>query len=280
MGLKLFLSVIGGVAGLGFLGCEKSEKQLAAELDLAPQLLLVQRTVKVVAHRGASGYELENSLMAFYKAFQLGSDGVELDIWRTVDDSLVVCHDRDTQRLTGKSLIIPTSTYAQIKDLTLSNGQRIPSLREVLKILPDSVKVFIEIKCCWEEGTAGQVFPFLTRVLEETGTLDRAVIISFNIANAGEVAQHLSKVPFYILSYVDESPDVIVARAVSAKCQGINVSHFLASKELVSLAKSKGLDVFVWVLNEASFARSMIDLGVDGITTDFPDIIINAVSLK
>lgn len=232
----------------------------------------------IIAHRGASGYETENTLASFQKAFELKADAIELDIWRTTDDSLVVYHDKNTKRLAGDSLVIPQSTYAELRALTLPGNQKIPTLREVLEILPRDVKIVVELKNCWEEGKAGDNFPELAEQLKATGTLNRAILISFNIEKLVDAKQHLPKVPLYYLTYQKEPAETIVNRALEAKVDGININFGLAEEELVNLAREKNLEVLVWTVNKPEMAKELAEkYRLDAITTDFPDLIENAI---
>ena len=232
----------------------------------------------IIAHRGASGYETENTIAAFQKAFELKADAIELDLWRTTDDSLVVFHDKNTKRLAGDSLVISQSTYAELRALTLPGDQKIPTLREVLEILPRDVKIVVELKNCWEEGKAGDNFPELAEQLKATGTLNRAIIISFNIEKLVDARQYLPKTPLHYLTYQKEPAEAIVNRALEAKVDGININFGLAEDELVNLAREKNLEVLVWTVNKPEMAKELAEkYRVDAITTDFPDLIEKAV---
>ncbi len=95
----------------------------------------------VVAHRGASAREVENSLAAFRAAMQLGADAVELDVHATADGTLVVHHD---EAIAGRG--IPQLTAEQVAELRLSNGEPIPTLADVLEAIGPRLQVFVEVK--------------------------------------------------------------------------------------------------------------------------------------
>lgn len=120
------------------------------------------RTTKVWAHRGASGYRPENTMEAFELAIKQGADGIELDVHTSADGELIVMHDETVDRVTDKTGLIKDMTLAQVKELKVStdaepNGiYRVPTLAEVLdrslssllsrlkhrKYLPESCKTF------------------------------------------------------------------------------------------------------------------------------------------
>src|SRR5258707_2667299 len=95
----------------------------------------------VIAHRGSSAYELENSLAAFRAAGRMGADGVELDVHATVDGTLFVHHDAE---LDGHA--IPRLTTVQAAELRLANGEPLPTLEQALQAIGPRLQVFIEVK--------------------------------------------------------------------------------------------------------------------------------------
>ncbi|MFW5754826.1 MAG: glycerophosphodiester phosphodiesterase [Marinilabiliaceae bacterium] len=233
---------------------------------------------KVIAHRGASAYETENTLAAVEKAIALNSDAVEVDIWRTADDSLIVFHDRHTTRLADDSLVVPESSFDDLKALQLKGGEQIPSLREVLEILPKNMEIFIEIKCCWEEGEAGNVFPMLSEMLHETGTTGRATIISFNPEKLRDARESLPGVPLYWLTGQEKAPRKIIDQAMEVEADGINVHYGILSKELIDLAHESGLGVYTWTVNDPEDAGELLrKYNLLGITTDRPDEIAKVI---
>ena len=236
---------------------------------------------KIIAHRGASGYVTENTIPAVEKAVEMNSDAVEVDIWRTADDSLIVFHDRNTARLAGDSLVIPESKYGELRALELSGGTYIPSLREVLEILPQDTKIFIELKNCWEEGRAGEVFPMLENLLQETGTMEQATLISFNIEKLVEAKEYVPDIPLYWLTSEQQPVSGLINKVINADISGLDVHHSLISKELMNKARSNNMDVYVWTVNDPERAAELAkEYGVDGITTDYPDRIMEAVSAE
>lgn len=233
---------------------------------------------KVIAHRGASGYTIENTLTAVKKAIDLNSDAVEVDIWRTTDDSLVVFHDRTTQRLASDSLVVPEASFEELKSLRLESGEQIPSLREVLQILPEDMEVFVEIKCCWEKGDAGNVFPMLSDLLYATGTTDQATIISFNPEKLKDARDYLPEVPLYWLTGREIAPRKIINKALEVGADGVNVHYGILSEQLVDLANESELGVYTWTVNDSGKAEELLSkYNFLGITTDYPDEIADAI---
>lgn len=110
--------------------------------------------IPIFAHRGASAYALENTFEAFEKAYQLGADGIELDIQRTKDEQIIVFHDGDFLRLAGVRKKVTEMTLAEVQQLRLGRRftrrffpKAVPMLAEVLQWLHDKqMAVNIEIK--------------------------------------------------------------------------------------------------------------------------------------
>ena len=102
-------------------------------------------TPKIIAHRGVTRNDQENTLLAYHQAFSDGADGLEVDIRLSKDEKPIIFHDEDTSRVFKKSLEIKNTTYSELE--ALGNGEnRIPLLDEVLDFLPQNKECFIEIK--------------------------------------------------------------------------------------------------------------------------------------
>jgi len=99
-----------------------------------------------IGHRGAKGYEPENTLRSFQKALELNVDAVELDVRRTKDGAIVVIHDAEVDRTTNGKGLVSELTLKEIKELDIEKGEKIPTLEEALDFLDKKVKIFIELK--------------------------------------------------------------------------------------------------------------------------------------
>lgn len=99
-----------------------------------------------IAHRGASGYAPENTLAAFKKALEFDIDVIELDVHLTKDNHLVVIHDKTVNRTTDGKGKVADKTLAELQKLDAGNGEKIPTLQEVLDLVNRKALVSIEIK--------------------------------------------------------------------------------------------------------------------------------------
>ena len=102
-------------------------------------------TPKIIAHRGVTRSDQENTLPAFHQAFSEGADGLEIDVRLSKDEKPIIFHDEDTSRLFKKSLEIKKTNFSELEALGNSEN-RIPLLDEVLDFLPQNKECFIEIK--------------------------------------------------------------------------------------------------------------------------------------
>jgi len=132
----------------------------------------------IIAHRGASGLEPENTMLAFEKAVALGADGIELDVFLTADNKVVVTHDRKTTRITGKKSDVCKSTFKDLRKLDFGKKEKIPLLSEVLDAFADKLAVInVEIKSMGVRNNG--IEQHVTDVLRNYN-LDKFVVSSFN----------------------------------------------------------------------------------------------------
>ncbi|MGL4993167.1 MAG: glycerophosphodiester phosphodiesterase [Bacteroidales bacterium] len=232
----------------------------------------------VVAHRGASAYKPENTLSAFRYAFELDADAIEVDVWVTKDRKIVVTHDRDTKRVADKNLIVPESTYAELKELRLKDDEYMPLLEEVLAILPKGKKIFIEIKCCWEKGESGNPFPEIKKIIKKSKRQKDCTFIAFNAQSLVEAQKQLHKIPTLYLSGKKNSNQEILDIVKSNNLTSLNVHYSLVNEELVDMLIVNKLPLFVWTVNKDEDMKRMIENPlIKGITTDRPDALIKLI---
>jgi glycerophosphoryl diester phosphodiesterase len=243
---------------------------------------------EIIAHRGASHLAPENTLASVNLAWQLQADAVEIDIHLTRDKRLVVMHDDDTGRTAGKACPISQQTLSEIRQLDAGAwrgpewaGQKVPMLEEVLATIPDVKRLFVEIK------GGPEVVAELRRVLLEAGKLpEQIVIISFSLEAVRDAKVSL---PDYETSWLwgfardasgNWTPSVgeIVQKVASAGVDGLDLEAGPAiDPDFVHEVRAAGLKLYTWTVDSPEEARRLADLGVDGITTNQPDVIMNTL---
>jgi glycerophosphoryl diester phosphodiesterase len=240
------------------------------------------RGTAFVGHRGASYDAPENTMSSFRLAWSQGVKGIELDIHLTTDSALVVSHDADTKRTTGVDRVIEESTLAELRQLDAGKwkgeqwaGERLPTLSEVLATIPEDGRCFIEVK------KGAEVIPTLAKVIHESGKRpEQLAIISFQLDAVAEAKRELPQIEALYLAGVKmdtttgawtPSIDELIGKAKEAKVDGLDLS-FNAPLDAATVRKihAAGLRLVAWTIDDPAVARRMVDLGVDGITTNRP----------
>ncbi len=231
----------------------------------------------VVAHRGAwKTHNIpENSIASLKEAIRIGCTGSEFDVHLTADDSLVICHNDDYQ-----GMMIEKSTFAQLAAKPLSNGERIPTLREYLETgkSQNKTRLVLEIKKSIIDSNRTLI---LTRkCMDEVRRLnaqDLVVYISFDYAaclKVRELDKHAN------IQYLNG--DIAPAKIKSDNLNGIDyhLSIFQKHPEWIVEAKKLKVDLNVWTVNKKEDLQSFLDLKFDFITTNEPELLFSLIASK
>ncbi|CAL9591894.1 Glycerophosphodiester phosphodiesterase [Streptomyces sp. enrichment culture] len=214
-----------------------------------------------IGHRGIMGVEPENTLRSFVAAEQAGLDAVELDLHLSKDGALVVMHDADVDRTTDGTGPVAGKTLAELRALDAGHGERVPVFEEVLDAV--SVPLQAEIKDVAAART-------LAEVIRRRDLADRVEVISFHAEAIAEVSRLVpgARTALVAQYYGPEVVDRAVGAGAAALCLDID----RITLEIVRLARKAGLRVFAWVVNTQDHLRLVRALGLDGATTDRPEI--------
>ena len=238
--------------------------------------------MEIIAHRGASHDAPENTLAAFKLGWQQNADGVELDIHLSKDGKIIAIHDDSTKRTAGVDKKIAEQTLGELRVLDAGSwkgatwqNERIPTLDEVLTIIPNGKKLVIEIKCGIE------VLPELQKVIENSNRKnEELVIIGFGYETMKAAKKLFPQIPVFYLSAfktnketgaVTPSIDELIAKAKAAGLDGLNL-HYAAplDKEAVQKIKESNLQIYCWTVDDIGIAQKLQELGVQGLTTNRP----------
>ena len=231
-----------------------------------------KRTAKniVIAHRGYwnTPGAFENSIKAIDNAMNFGIYGSEFDINFTADDSIVVVHG--SKHPVVKDLVIQESTFDKVRNTLLGNGEKVPTLREYLlagKSDP-STQLILEIKKHPTPERENEIVAKTMAMVEELGLEKRVEYISFSWNICEQIRKADRKAVVYYLNG-EKSP----AELKKAGMNGLDYSLKVIKKhpEWVKQAHDLGLEVNVWTVDTEEDMRYFIDLGVDYITTDYPE---------
>ena len=229
--------------------------------------MVEERKFIKIGHRGAAGYEPENTDISFEKAIKLGVDMIELDVRLCKSGELVVIHDDTLERTTNGCGRIRDKTLAELKKLDAGKGQKILTLRAALYLIDQRVTVNIELK---EEKTALPAVELISIFVKER-EWDRNMFLVSSFDHK-ELKRFRMFDPFTRVGLLfDEYEDDIFDLARTLRCYSINPSAKLTDEYLVNEAHKEGLRVFVWTANKPEDIQKLKTMGVDGIFSDFPD---------
>ena len=222
----------------------------------------------VIAHRGASGQLAENTLPAYELAVEQRADMIEIDLHRTRDGATVVAHDEDLSGLGGKGEIA-AATLAEVRALDAGGGERVPTLDEVLDRFGERIPFNLELKRGSSATYEGLERAALDAV-RKRGLLEQTLFSSFfdpvlERLRALEPEARLARL------FSPRDPERPLERALAVGAEAINPWHGLLQPELIEAAHAEGLAVYVFTADKEQEMRSLLDLGVDGIFTNFPD---------
>ena len=247
---------------------------MTKKLILAAAMLLtgsaaVAAQPKVISHRGywTAPNSAQNSLASFTKADSVGVFGSEIDVWLTADDKLIVNHDRVYK---GTDINMEKSTLKEITSIVLPNGENIPTLDAYLRLVAGkpNTRLILEMKSLSDLKREDLAAEKIIKALRKYNLLDRTDIIAFSI-NACLAFKKL--MPDGRIFYLngDLAPRSIKKLGLT----GIDYSMSVLRKnpKWVEQAHKEGLEVNVWTVDTEEDMRYFIDLGVDYITTDYPE---------
>lgn len=247
---------------------------MTKKLILAAAMLLtgsaaIAAQPKVISHRGywTAPNSAQNSLASFTKADSVGVFGSEIDVWLTADDKLIVNHDRVYK---GTDINMEKSTLKEITSIVLPNGENIPTLDAYLRLVATkpNTRLILEMKSLSDLKREDLATEKIVKALRKYNLLDRTDIIAFSI-NACLAFKKL--MPDGRIFYLngDLAPRSIKKLGLT----GIDYSMSVLRKnpKWVEQAHKEGLEVNVWTVDTEEDMRYFIDLGVDYITTDYPE---------
>ncbi len=214
----------------------------------------------IIGHRGAAGLEPENTLRSFARALRIGVDAIELDVY-CVDGKLVVIHDDTLERTTNGRGDVMAMSYDALRRLDAGNGERIPTLDEVLDLVAGKVTVNVELK---GKGTAA---PLAAHVAAHPK--DDLLVSSFDHRELEDFRAAAPKARVAPLFHKASSRMFQIAEALNA--WSINLSVKLATADRLRTIADNGYRALVYTVNDPAVATRLRADGAAGIFTDYPD---------
>lgn len=220
-----------------------------------------------IGHRGAMGYEPENTLKSFQKGLDLGVDMVELDVYALKTGELVVIHDDKVDRTTNGQGYVMDKSFDEIRSLDAGDGEKIPTLQEVLDLVDKKAQVNVELK---GEGTAKPVAKVLDEYISRKGwSRDHFLVSSFDHYELKEF--NALKPDIRIGALITAIPIGYCDYAEKVNAYSVNLNLEFINQKFVDDAHKRGLKVFVYTVNDKDDINRMKELGVDGLFSNFPD---------
>ena len=221
--------------------------------------MLTQARFLLIGHRGAPGHAPENTLAGFAAALALGVDGIELDV-HLADGRLVVIHDRRLDKTTNGRGLVAEQTFAALRGLDAGNGERIPTLDEVLDLVPAHLLTNVELKA------AGTAEPVARRLAGERRPL---LVSSFDLAELARFHALCPAIPCAPLAR-HWRPSLRDA-AAAVRAEALNLADRAATPARLRQARDWGCRCLVFTVNDAGRAAQLRRWGAGGVFTDYPD---------
>ena len=231
-----------------------------------------RKQAKMVAHRGLSGIELENTCAAFVAAGNRDYWGIETDVHQTADGKYIIFHDDNTGRVATTDMVVEMSTYDQLRSLQLKEVRNHDAIRVDLR-MPSPEEYFAICKRYDKTAVFELKNPFEAPLIEELVAianreigLENVVFISFFFQNLVYVRQAAPNAKCQYLIGKD-FPASVKEKLVEHKMD-LDIYHLHVTKELVDEMHAKGIEVNCWTVDDPARAAELVEMGVDYITSN------------
>ncbi len=235
-----------------------------------------------IAHRGASGYAPENTFAAFRRAIALGAGFIETDLQLSRDARLVAIHDATVNRTTNGQGAVHDMTLAELRRLDAGSwfgsefaGERIPTIEEILEFAnKHDVVFYLEMK---PSGSWGGEHALIS-ALRDSREIARTVVISFDPAILAAVRK-IEPTLMTGLLFEGHIPNPL-DKAIEIGARQLAVRGDLVTPRLLKEARGHDLQVVCWTVNHPGHMRLLVQAGVDGIISDYPDRLLELTRRK
>ncbi len=226
--------------------------------------------VLIIAHRGFSGKYPENTMLAFRKAIEIGAAGIELDVHETSDGKLVVMHDGDVKRTTNGKGFISKMSLEEFQKLDAGQGEHPPLLEDVIVL-------------CKEHGTFLNIEIKARGIQEKIASLVKKHDYVGHVLLSSFLHDQLSAFKkidpkFQIAALIPDLAAKIVMKVITKlfPVDAINPFHTACTQSFMDAAKAKNYSIYTWTVDDVHIAKKLAALGVTGIITNRPDLMIEA----
>ncbi|MEQ8473960.1 MAG: glycerophosphodiester phosphodiesterase family protein [Marinoscillum sp.] len=246
----------------------------------------------IIAHKGASGIAPENTMASFKLALEMGVDMIELDVRNTHDEQIIVFHDQTLDRTTNGTGDVHDYTLAEIRELDAGSwfgnakyaGEKVPTLKEVLDYINGRCKVLIEIKHMDHPHYHDFAEKLVDVIKQEKNGYEWIILQSMEseyLKAAHEYDDHVQTKKLMIgedsaplLAFYIETKMHLGRAKEDDRMKALNPEYHTLSTRRVFNMHAKGFQVYTYSPNTREDMIKMLHMGVDGIITDFPQILV------
>lgn len=234
--------------------------------------------MELIAHRGASAYAPENTLIAFKKAIELGIKAVEFDVQLSKDLELVVIHDYSLERTSNGKGKVKDLDLKELQSLDAGawfsdefKGEKIPSLREVLEVVKNNNFINIELK---RDKRDKRNFPFkLIELINEMELRDKVLISSFDHDLLIDIFKMDNAIPLALLSHTKIKNLEEYIKNLGINVSSINLNKNCITKDYVNRLKKLEFELNIFTVNSYKEYLKLKKLEINRIFTNFPDLL-------
>jgi len=221
----------------------------------------------IIAHRGASSEASENTLLAIRRALEIGVDGIEVDVRLSADKHPVLMHDERVDRTTNGRGFVSEMSLEELKRLSTPDGEKIPTLEEALELVDGKCRLIVELK------VPEAVEPAL-RAVKNHDALSWVIFSSFYHRALLKLSSLNPNVRTGVI--VSSQPISPARLALDAKACAIFQKYTYLDRKIVDEAHEQGLDIYAWTVDNVESATRLASIGVDGIVTNRPRLLLDA----
>jgi glycerophosphoryl diester phosphodiesterase len=241
--------------------------------------------MKILAHRGASGDAPQNTIAAMKLAIEQHCDGIELDAQLTKDNEVVIYHDWDIKTHSNSEGEIGDFTLAELKQFDFGSyfsdefiGEKIPTLDEILDIVPEDILLNIELKI--KSYNDAPLAEKTAEILKRRNRYKNIIISAFNHHNLTKVNKILPQIEVAFLYGGTLIDSVSYMNSTNLNIVSFNLHHDYVSKEVIDELHAQNKEVYIWTVNSVKEAKLFQNMGADGIITNYPDLMKNELNYK
>jgi len=222
-----------------------------------------------IGHRGSKGYVAENTLESINHAISLGVDGIEIDIFKCLSGELVLSHENNLKRLTGKSGQLEKLTLDDLKEFLVVGKYKIPTLKDVLMRIDKPLFLNIELKGLDTAKATSKIISDFSKSISLS--LKNFIVSSFYWNELEQFRLMDKNTPVGVLVSKSMSINKAIEFGKKINAQAIHPNFKLLDEKTVLKIKNNGFKIYTWTVNNKDDIHYMKKLKVDGIISDYPD---------